>query len=99
MRSDIRTAFEKAMAQFEAATEAQKVAQGESAGRRQRFESEWKRLREQVVVPAANAVAERILRPRGWRCEITTAEKNLEAKIAIYKGEMSSMAGSHSRPH
>jgi hypothetical protein len=65
MRKDVQEALEKAIAEFETRQQAEQ----ERLRERERFETDWARIRTAVVLPALEEVAV-VLRKAGWQCEV-----------------------------
>jgi hypothetical protein len=80
MKKDIQEAFEKALAGFEKRQEAVHQRLRE----RQKFETEWTRIRTDVVIPALEEV-KTLLSKAGWQCEVR-ADKDQGIHFAIYRG-------------
>jgi hypothetical protein len=64
MKKDVQEAFEKALAGFEKRQEAEHQRFRE----REKFETEWARIRTVVVVPALEEI-KALLSKAGWQCE------------------------------
>jgi hypothetical protein len=65
MKKDVQEAFEKALAVFEKRQEAEHQRFRE----REKFETEWTRIRTVVVVPALEEI-KALLSKAGWQCEV-----------------------------
>ena len=65
MKKDIQEAFERALAGFEKRQEAEQQRVRE----REKFETEWTRIRTAVVVPALEEI-KALLSKAGWHCEV-----------------------------
>jgi hypothetical protein len=64
MKKDLREAFEKAIAGFEKRQE----AEHQHFREREKFETEWARIRTVVLVPALEEI-KALLSRAGWQCE------------------------------
>ena len=71
MRKDLQEALESAVAEFEKRQQAKQ----ERLRERERFETDWARIRTAVVLPALEEVAV-LLRKAGWRCEVRAGDKD-----------------------
>ena len=80
MKKDVQETFERALAGFEKRQEAVRQRLRE----REKFETEWTRIRTAVVVPALEEV-KTVLSNAGWQCEIRT-EKDQGVHFTIYRG-------------
>ncbi len=79
VKKDIQEVFEKALAGFETRQEA--ISQ--RLHERQKFETEWTRVRTNVVVPALEEV-KALLSKAEWQCEIR-ADKDQGIHFTIYR--------------
>jgi len=70
MKKDVQETFERALASFEKRQEDVRQRLRE----REKFETEWTRIRNAVVVPALEEVRA-LLSNAGWQCEVR-AEKD-----------------------
>jgi hypothetical protein len=90
MKKDVQEAFEKALAGFEKRQEAEHQRFRE----REKFETEWARIRTVVVVPALEEI-KALLSKAGWQCE-ARADKDQGVHFTIFranvKGERRYMA-------
>jgi hypothetical protein len=90
MKKDVQEAFEKALAGFEKRQEAEHQRFRE----REKFETEWARIRTVVVVPALEEI-KALLSKAGWQCE-ARADKDQGVHFTIFranvKGERPYMA-------
>jgi hypothetical protein len=71
MRKEVQEALESAIAGFEKRQQAEQ----ERLRERERFETNWARIRTAVVLPALEEVAV-VLRKAGWQCEVRTGERS-----------------------
>jgi hypothetical protein len=71
MRKDVQEALESAIAEFEKRQQAEQ----ERLRERERFETDWARIRTAVVLPALEEVAV-LLRKAGWQCEVRAGDKD-----------------------
>ena len=74
MRKDVQEALERAITAFEK----RQPAEQERLRERERFETDWARIRTAVVLPALEEVAV-LLRKAGWQC---TLEIKIQASIS-----------------
>jgi hypothetical protein len=80
MKKDVQEAFERALAGFEKRQEAVQQRLRE----REKFETEWTRIRAVVVVAALEEV-KALLSKAGWQCEVRT-DKDQGVHFTIYRG-------------
>jgi hypothetical protein len=80
MKKDVQEAFERALAGFEKRQEAEHQRFRE----REKFETEWARIRTVVVVPALEEI-KALLSKAGWQCE-ARADKD-QASTSPFIGE------------
>jgi hypothetical protein len=80
MKKDVQETFEKALAAFERRQEAVHQRLRE----REKFETEWTRIRTEVLVPALEEVRA-LLSKAGWQCEVR-ADKDQGLHFTIYRG-------------
>jgi hypothetical protein len=82
MKKDIQEAFERALASFEKRQEAEQ----QRVRDREKFETEWTRIRTGVVVPALEEIKE-LLSKAGWQVEVR-ADKDQGVHFTIYRGNV-----------
>ena len=82
MKKDIQEAFERALAGFERRQEAEHQRFLE----REKFETDWTRIRTAVVVPALEEI-KALLSKAGWQCEVR-ADKDQGVHFTIYRGNV-----------
>ena len=82
MKKDVQETFERALASFEKRQEDVRQRLRE----REKFETEWTRIRNAVVVPALEEVRA-LLSNAGWQCEVR-AEKDQGVHFTIYRGSV-----------
>ena len=100
MKDEIRKGFEQAVAKSRARDTAAKQASQEEADERQRFQTDYRRLAENVIMPALEEVAREFMRPAGWTCEVDCLEEaGSEVRLHVYRGDMGTPAGPTVRPH
>jgi hypothetical protein len=92
MKDETRAAFEQALAGYEARTKAAADAKDEKLAQRRRFEVEFRRLRDKVIIPALKQIAEELLEPRGWKCNLRYLEQTIEATLEIYRGDVKTVS-------
>ena len=80
MRKDVQEALESAIAEFEKRQQAEQARLRE----RERFETDWARIRTAVVLPALEEVAA-LLRKAGWQCEVRAADKDPGVHLTVYR--------------
>jgi hypothetical protein len=81
MRKDLQEALESAVAEFEKRQQAKQ----ERLRERERFETDWARIRTAVVLPALEEVAV-LLRKAGWQCELRGGDKDPGVHFTVYRG-------------
>ena len=89
MRKDLQEALESAVAEFEKRQQAKQ----ERLRERERFETDWARIRTAVVLPALEEVAV-VLRKAGWQCEVRAGDKDPGVHFTIYRGATAAVSGS-----
>jgi hypothetical protein len=82
MKKHVQEAFEKALAGFEKRQEAEHQRLRE----RERFETEWIRIKTVVVIPALEEI-KALLSKAGWQCEIR-ADKDPGVHFTIFRGNV-----------
>jgi hypothetical protein len=82
MKKDVQEAFERAIAGFEKRQE----AEHQRIRERERFETEWARIRTVVVVPALEEI-KTLLSKAGWQCE-ARADKDQGVHFTAYRGNV-----------
>jgi len=82
MKKELQEGFEKALASFEKRQEAEHQRFRE----REKFETEWARIRTVVVVPALEEI-KALLSKAGWQCE-ARADKDQGVHFTIYRGNV-----------
>jgi hypothetical protein len=98
MKDETKAAFANVMAQHDArVTQAKQLAEAIQT-ERQVFETNYRVQRDNVIIPALKELANEILQPRGWRCEIQPVEKEIAVTFEVYKGDMKALGGKR-RPH
>jgi hypothetical protein len=88
MRKEVQEALESAIAGFEQRQQAEQ----ERLRERERFETDWARIRTAVVLPALEEIAA-VLRKSGWQCEARAGEKDPGIHFTIYRGVKAGMSG------
>ena len=88
MRKDLQEALESAVAEFEKRQQAKQ----ERLRERERFETDWARIRTAVVLPALEEVAV-LLRKAGWQCEVRAGDKDPGVHFTVYRGVSADGAG------
>ena len=79
MKKDIQETFERALAGFAKRQE----AEHQRVREREKFETEWTRMRTAVVVPALEEI-KGLLGKAGWQCEVR-ADKDQGVHFTIYR--------------
>jgi hypothetical protein len=97
MRDEVRDAFKKVIARQRIADQERKRV----AWTRQDFENEFKRVRDQIIVPTLNDIGN-MLHESGWTCNIVSLSSDplssdASMKFEVYRGMM--MAGGETRPY
>ena len=82
MKKDVQEAFERALAGFEK----RQQAEHQRVREREKFETEWTRIRTAVVVPALEEI-KALLSKAGWQCEVR-ADKDQGIHFTIYRGNV-----------
>ena len=88
MRKDLQEALESAVAEFEKRQQAEQ----ERLRERERFETDWARIRTAVVLPALEEVAV-LLRKAGWQCELRGGDKDPGVHFTVYRGVTAGASG------
>jgi signal recognition particle subunit SEC65 len=88
MRKDIQGALENAIAEFEKRQQAEQ----ERVRERERFETDWARIRTAVVLPALEEVAA-VLRKAGWQCEVRAGDKDPGVHFTVYRVVKAGVSG------
>ena len=88
MRKDLQEALESAVAEFEKRQQAKQ----ERLRERERFETDWARIRTAVVLPALEEVAA-LLRKAGWQCELRGGDKDPGVHFTVYRGVTAGASG------
>jgi hypothetical protein len=83
MKKEIKAEFEAVLAGYDARGEAATQEREKLLTQRQQFERKWRQVRETVVIPALNQVADQILTLASWRCNVTASDKNITATLAV----------------
>lgn len=92
MKDETRAGFEQALAEYEARSRAATDAREEKVAQRHRFEVEYRRVRDNVIVPALKQIADELLEPRGWKCNLRSVEQTIEATLEIYRGDLKTVS-------
>ena len=88
MRKDVQEALESAIAEFEKRQQAKQKRLRE----RERFDTDWARIRTAVVLPALEEVAV-LLRKAGWQCELRGGDKDPGVHFTVYRGATAGASG------
>jgi len=88
MRKDVQEALESAIAEFEKRQQAKQKRLRE----RERFDTDWARIRTAVVLPALEEIAV-LLRKAGWQCEVRAGEKDPGVHFTVYRGATAGASG------
>ena len=97
MKEDVKAAFKKAITQFDAREEAADHERKKVATARQEFETECKRVIDQVIVPTLNEIGG-MLQQSGWIYTTALLPAETGVRFEIYRGNMMA-AGGIVRPH
>jgi len=92
MRDETRAAFEQALAGYEARAKAVADLKDEKLAQRRRFELEFRRLRDGVIIPALKQIADELLEPRGWKCNLRSFEQSTEATMEIHRDDIKTVS-------
>jgi hypothetical protein len=93
LRKDLQEALESAVAEFEKRQQAKQ----ERLRERERFETDWARIRTAVVLPALEEVAV-LLRKAGWQCEVRAGDKDPGVHFTVYRGATTGASGGEKKP-
>jgi hypothetical protein len=88
MRKDVQEALESVIAEFEKRQQAEQARLRE----RERFETDWARIRTAVVLSALEEVAA-LLRKAGWQCEVRAGDKDPGVHFTVYRGAKAGASG------
>jgi len=88
MRKDVQEALESAIAEFEKRQQAKQKRLRE----RERFDTDWARIRTAVVLPALEEIAV-LLRKAGWQCEVRAGDKDPGVHFTVYRGATAGVSG------
>ena len=88
MRKDVQEALERAITGFKKRQQAEQ----ERLRERERFETDWARMRTAVVLPALEEVAV-LVRTAGWQCEVRAGDKDPGVHFTIYRAVKTGMSG------
>ena len=88
MRKDVQEALERAITGFEKRQQAEQ----ERLRERERFETDWARIRTAVVLPALEEVAV-LLRKAGWQCEVRAGDKDPGVHFTVYRASKAGVSG------
>src|SRR5438270_2585348 len=70
MKEAIKTAFKQALEKHEALAATAKQEQADKLTATHGFEIEYRRVRDNVIIPALKEVANDLLEPAGWKCDV-----------------------------
>src|SRR5258706_610125 len=59
---------------------------------RHQFEVDCRRVRDTVILPALKQIAEELLEPRGWTCNVRSVEQTIEATLEIYRSDLKTVS-------
>jgi len=88
MRKNVQEALESAIAEFEKRQQAKQKRLRE----RERFDTDWARIRTAVVLPALEEIAV-LLRKAGWQCEVRAGDKDPGVHFTVYRGATAGASG------
>ena len=88
MRKNVQEALESAIAEFEKRQQAKQKRLRE----RERFDTDWARIRTAVVLPALEEIAV-LLRKAGWQCEVRAGDKDPGVHFTVYRGVTAGASG------
>jgi hypothetical protein len=92
MKKEIKDALEKAIADFDTHVAERQRAHERQVVEQNKFEAEWRRVRDDVVVPALRQVRDLLVRA-GWKCEVRISDKNHEVRLLTYRDKMVTATG------
>jgi hypothetical protein len=88
MRDEVRAGFKLAVADYDARIKAASDAKEAKLAQRHRFEADYRRIRDSVIIPALKQVADELLEPYGWKCNVRSIEQTIEATLEIYRDDL-----------
>jgi hypothetical protein len=98
MKEETKKAFEVALALSKARDDARQSKRQKEDLEQQQFEAKARQVRDSIVAPALQKVANDILSPNGWIGRVTSTDQQGRTQIDVYKGNMSGFAGA-ARPN
>jgi hypothetical protein len=93
MKEAVKSAFKQAIEKYQALATAAKQEQANKLTAREGFEIEYRRVRDKVIIPALKEVANDLLDPAGWKCDIRQDEKDIETTLEVYRDDMKAVSG------
>src|SRR5437764_10137 len=93
MKEAIKTAFKQALEKHEALAATAKQEQADKLTATHGFEIEYRRVRDNVIIPALKEVANDLLEPAGWKCDVRQDEKDIETTLEVYRGDLKPVSG------
>jgi hypothetical protein len=88
MKDETRASFEQALTGYEDRIKAAADAKEAKFAQRHQFERDYRRVRDSVIIPALKQVADELLEPRGWKCNLRSIEQTIEATLEIYRDDL-----------
>jgi len=98
MKDETKKAFEAAVAKSRGRETRAAQAQEKQINARKQFEAKYRTAVEDVIVPALKEIAQDILEPDGWTCDVRRVELRLQVTLEVYRGDMKAVGG-RERPH
>src|SRR5579872_5661343 len=92
MKDETRAGFERSLIGYETRIKAVASAKEGKYAQRHQFEVEYRRVRDSVIIPALKQIAEELLEPRGWKCNLRFIEQTIEASLEIYRGDVKTVS-------
>ena len=92
MKEETRAGFEQALAGYETRAKAAAAAKEAKFAQRHQFEVDCRRVRDTVILPALKQIAEELLEPRGWTCNVRSVEQTIEATLEIYRSDLKTVS-------
>lgn len=87
MKDETKAKLEQALAGYQQKAQHANEVREQKETARQRFESEWRKNRDGVVMSALEEIAG-VLRAKGWQCHITSSDADLSIGLEVYQGDM-----------
>jgi hypothetical protein len=92
MKKEIKDALEKAIATFEKPHVENENTEDKRLADRQRFEAEWRRIRDEVVVIALEQVRDVLMRAN-WECDVRVSDRDQGVRLSVHRDNMKAIRG------